>query len=522
MAEAGITTLIAAPERAQPTARWKTAALAVGLLAAFVALFSVIQLGTPALVGNDGYYHVKMGQLMRVEGLMPTFRWLPLSILNEADYYDHHFLYHVYLALFIPGDPAAASSADLTLAGKAASVVMPSLAFLAIWWLLRGQGVRWAWLWALGLFAVSSAFLYRMSMPRAQSASLLVLALGIHWMLNRRWLPLVGLGFVYVWLYNAFPLLLVVAGAYTLAVLLGERRLIWQPLAAAAAGIALGLVINPYFPQNVSFIASHILPKLLATTAERVGREWYPYETWTLVENSGVALGLFMLGAFGLGWRGQRMETRTLFAFGLAVLFGVMVLRSRRFVEYFPAFALIFAAFSLTPLLTDLAGRAAARFSGRWSQAVVPAGLAALVALPLTLGVIGARDEVGGSKRADLYAAAAGWLAEHAEPGALVFQTDWDDFPRLFFYNTASVYTIGLDVTYMSLYDADLYDEWVDITRGRVQEPGAVIAERFGAAYVFSDLDHEAFLEEAARDPLLREVYRDGDAVIFEVLASGD
>ncbi|GAB4477244.1 MAG: hypothetical protein Kow00124_20190 [Anaerolineae bacterium] len=522
MAEAGINTLIAAPERARPAARWKIAAQAIGLLAAFMVLFSVIQLGTPALVGNDGYYHVKMGQLMRMEGLTPAFRWLPLSILNEADYYDHHFLYHVYLALFIPGNPAAASPADLTLAGKAASVVMPSLAFLAIWWLLRGQGVRHAWLWALGLFAVSSAFLYRMSMPRAQSASLLVLALAMHWMLKRRWLPLIGLGFVYVWLYNAFPLLLAAAGAYTLAVLLSERRLIWQPLAAAAAGVVLGLVINPYFPQNVSFIASHILPKLLATTAERVGREWYPYETWTLVENSGVALGLFVLGAFGLGWRGQRMDRHTLFAFGMAVLFGVMVLRSRRFVEYFPAFALIFAAFSLTPLLDDLEKRVTARVTGRWSQAIVPAGLAAVIALPLALGVIGARDDVGDSKRADLYAAAAGWLADHAQPGALVFQTDWDDFPRLFFYNTASVYTIGLDVTYMSLYDADLFDEWVDISRGRVEEPGAVIADRFGADYVFSDLDHGAFLEQAARDPLLREVYRDGDAVIFEVLEAGD
>ena len=67
-----------------------------------------------------------------------------------------------------------------------------------MWWLLRGQGVRWAWLWALGLFAASDAFLFRMSMPRAQSASLLVLALGLHWLLKRRYRLLLPLGFVYV------------------------------------------------------------------------------------------------------------------------------------------------------------------------------------------------------------------------------------------------------------------------------------------------------------------------------------
>src|SRR5690242_7196790 len=114
---------------------------------------------------------------------------------------------------------------------KIASILLPALAFTAIWWLLRGQGVRWPALWALGLFAVSEAFPYRMSMPRAQSASLLALALGLHWLLTRRYRLLVPLGFAYVWLYNAFPLLLALAGVYAVAALLTERRLEWRALA---------------------------------------------------------------------------------------------------------------------------------------------------------------------------------------------------------------------------------------------------------------------------------------------------
>ena len=45
---------------------------------------------------------------------------------------------------------------------------------------------------------------------------------------------------------------------------------------------------------------------------------------------------------------------------------------------------------------------------------------------------------------------------ENSEPGSLVFQTDWDDFTRLFFYNTTNVYTIGLDVTYMARFPLTL------------------------------------------------------------------
>jgi len=109
-------------------------------------------------------------------------------------------------------------------------------------------------------------------------------------------------------------------------------------------------------------------------------------------------------------------------------------------------------------------------------------------------------------------------VAQQAAPGSLVFQTDWDDFPRLFFYNTANLYTIGLDPTYMELQDANLYAEWVKITQGKVKHPAGAIHEHFGAEYVLSDLQHEAFIDRAKADPGLKEVYRDKYAVIFEVV----
>ena len=62
-----------------------------------------------------------------------------------------------------------------------------------------------------------------------------------------------------------------------------------------------------------------------------------------------------------------------------------------------------------------------------------------------------------------------------------------------------------------------LYNEGVEISPGRPDTPGATIRDRFNAAYVFSDLNHDAFLDEAADDPVLEEVYRDQYAVIFAV-----
>ena len=176
---------------------WRVAILGLVLFAVFFVAMAWVQFSTPDMPDNDGFYHIRLAEIMRTQGLKPEFPWLPLTILNPREFSDHHFLFHVGLIPFTFG--------DLRLGAKWAAVFYASLAFLSIWWLLRGQQVPYAWLWAVGLLAVSEAFLYRMSITRAQSLSLAVLALGLHWMLKQRYHYLIALAFIYVWLYDAFP-----------------------------------------------------------------------------------------------------------------------------------------------------------------------------------------------------------------------------------------------------------------------------------------------------------------------------
>ena len=136
---------------------------------------------------------------------------------------------------------------------------------------------------------------------------------------------------------------------------------------------------------------------------------------------------------------------------------------------------------------------------------------------PLFVSIRDARELIDNSKPAGRYADAALWLQSNSTSGAKIFQTDWDDFTRLFFYNSDAVYTAGLDPTFMQLEDPELFDEWVAITRGKGENPSVAIRSRFAAHYVFSDTKHEAFLERAAADPGLVELYRSDDAVVFAV-----
>jgi hypothetical protein len=491
--------------------------IGVGMAAVFIASLSAVQFATPALAGVDGYYHIRIADIMRAQGLKPAFPWLPLTILNPREYYDHHFLFHVALMPFTFG--------DLRMGAKWASVLFPALAFLSIWWLLRSQRVQYSSLWALGLLAISEAFIYRMSLVRAQSLSLAVMAIGLHCLLAKKYIWLIPLGFLYVWMYDAFPMLLVLAAIYSVSVLLMERRLEARPLVFSGLGIALGLIINPYFPVDIVFAFRHLLPKLTEATAVDVGSEWYPYNTGQLLENSPLTLVVFFAGVIALGLQSRRMETRTATSLLIAMLFGLMLFQSRRFIEYFPPFALIFAAFAWNPLLVGETGDPEGfALSSRlrlflpqtsWRK-MIGAGILFIFLTPgVFLTLRDAQASIKTSKSYTLFEGASNWLKANTPAGSRVFQTDWDDFPRLFYYNTHNTYLVGLDPTYMQLYNGQLYDLWVDITKGEVERPSEVIYNRFGARYVVSDLNHRDFIRKAESDPGLREVYRDKEAVIF-------
>lgn len=478
------------------------------LFAVFFAGMAVIQFSAPDLPDNDGFYHIKLAALMRTEGLKPDFHWLPLTILNSEDFYDHHFLFHAALIPFTFG--------DLRVGAKWAAVIFASLAFLAVWHLLYRQKIPFAWLWATALLGISDAFLYRMSITRAQSLSLGVLTLGFAWLLEKKHKHLAVLAFIYVWLYDAFPLLLALGVLYMIAVLLVAQRFDYLPVLFITGGLVLGLVVNPYFPENILFTYHHILPKLSEATSVRVGNEWFPYETKQLLKNSLPSLIAFASGVFALGLSGKKMAVRTAFALLAALLFGVMLFQARRFVEYFPPFALIFAAFAWAPLLQPGLDPESSGAQSPKRIAQVLLGLAIIISMGVSIPR--SREAVDRSKPYELYSGASEWLAENTSTGERVFQTDWDDFPRLFFYNTHNTYLIGLDPTYMQLYDPNLYALWVEITRGNVKNPSRIILDRFESRYVHTDLKHSGFLRAARDDPGLVEVYRDAQAVLFEVV----
>jgi hypothetical protein len=491
--------MTSADARLRPATPWRALA---GALAVLVGL----QLATPNLIGNDSYFHIKYAEVMReagVRGFPPDFPWLPLTILAPDRYADHHLLYHVLLTPFTFG--------DLRIGGKAAAVAGAFAMVVAFVWVLRRHGVVPLGFAVLALGASSADLLFRLSMTRVQALSVVCLLLGFHFAVTHRHAALAALACVYAWLYDGFPLLFVPIAAVIGAELVTEQRVRPGILLAAVAGMAVGMIVNPYFPDYLVFMWHHMGDKLVEREPLRVGKEWAPYDPLGLFANASASMVFVAYGVALLGEGRWKRERVAVAALGVAAVFFALLLRSQRFVEYFAPLATFFAALAGGGAITALGQRR------RW----VLAGLLAIVLVANVSGVGSMLARRGAKTPYDRYAPAAELVAREAPPGAMLCTTDWDDFPWLYFYNVESTYLIGLDPTYLRNRFRDAYWDWVDASLGKVPTPSDVFGRRLPCAYVMSDRDHGGFLERAASDPGLEEVLANERMVLYRVRRDG-
>ena len=512
-------------------------------------LFSVLQFSTRSICCGDfdGYYHVGWSRMLW-DGLRrgmfpPPFTQLPLTTLNPQDYVDHHFLFHL---LQIP----AQWFADPVVGAKVLTALFASAAVFACYWLVVRYRLRYPLMWLVALLACSAPFLYRMNMAKAMSVTLVLLVAGIYFLFERRYLLLLPLSFVFALTYDLWVLLGVAAGAWAVVVSWGERRIEWRAVAACGyvlAGGILGYVINPYFPHNLELFAEHFVMKVRGGDfSTAVGGEWYPYNTWEFLTNSVVACMATVVGYVAFDWRDRKASARALFLLLFTTVLLVANLRWKRFAEYWPPFAVLFAAFSVQAAL-DAARSAAGRLPAEVLDELQPYldrnerpadvrersrwreyALAAVVSVYLVTQAVGnavvTAKDIAGSAPPDHYRGGINWLKANVAPGEMVFNTDWDDFPRLFYFAPEFRYVSGLDPTYLQDQNPELHKLYEEITTGRHEDPGPLIRERFNARYVFTDNEHEDFVNLALDSGWFDEpVYEDEDCTVLRLRdAKGD
>ncbi len=512
-----------------------------------VLLMTILQFSTQAICCGDwdGYYHIKWSSLLwenfKQGKWLPEFVWLPLTVLNAQDYADHHFLFHLlqipFLWFFGP-----------VMAAKIAAVFYGSLAIFSVYWLMFRYQVDYLLLWLAALLTCASSFLFRINMAKAPPLTIIYTIIGIYLLFERKYVWLLPLMFAFVWTYSLFPLLLFAAFFWTLIIAWNERRFEWRPLAYTVGGMLLGNLINPYFPQNLYLFWEHFITKVKVGSdfAVSIGGEWYPYSGQELLMNFPIALTAMLIGYILFAPKNGKLPEKSTFFLMFVTVLLVSQFRSKRFAEYFPPFAILFAAFSwmeffapvFSPLPEDYADDAEPvldvdKKSAKWEiYDILKQGSLWFLGFILVLWLIynlrgiefagfketGLIATLQGNEANNKYKRATDWAKENIPEGERIFNCNWDDFPKLFFYDTKHNYVYGLDPNYLYTENPDLSKLIPDLTSGKIEDPAPVVREKYGARFIFTDAkENEDMVAKCLESGWCETAYEDDEAIFLKI-----
>lgn len=541
--------------------------LLVGLIA-IVILFAVTQFSAKSICCGDfdGFYHIRVSQMLweawKSGHFLPEFVALPLSTLNPQSYADHHFLFHVLQIPFLWFfEPATAA--------KVGAVVFASLAVFSCYWLIWRERVPYPLLWLVALLAAAQPFIYRMNMAKAPPLSIVLLVVGFWLLFKRKYVWLFPLMFVFVWTYSLFPLLLIAALFWVTIISWNERRIEWQPPVYAFGGMILGNVINPYIPRNLLLLWEHFVTKIggTSTFSVPVGGEWYPYSTSDLLMLAPVTLAAMFLGyVFFVPPRDKKFDEKSAFFLLFATFLFLATFQSKRFMEYFPPIAIMFVAFAFNAYRSYRAGqntapvvelpeefrRDLAPFLDKpetiseaeapqkketWTDALATAAGVLLFIHFITFAVnpfkaigfpkkLADQDSLvsmysnpnGIEGKPEKFQRAMTWINENTADRELIFNSEWDDFPKLFYYSPRRGFVTGLDPTYLFTKNAELGQMHFDIATGKADNPADLIREKFGAKYILFNINgNDDFYAKLMESGWIDKVYEDDEAIILKM-----
>jgi hypothetical protein len=269
--------------------------------------------------------------------------------------------------------------------------------------------------------------------------------------------------------------------------------------------------------------------------------------------NFPIALTAMLIGYILFVPRGSKVPEKAAFFLAFTTILLAAQFRSKRFAEYFPPFAILFAAFAWNAFTSPKQAAFPEDFQREidpyldapkpterqaWLDAsrratvwVIGIALCVFWVYNLTglhqLGFneAGMIDNITSNEPADKYRRAMEFAtgldetgADNIPAGERIFNCTWDDFPKLFFFNTKHAYVYGLDPNYLYTENPELYKLLKDLTEGKIDDPAPLIRDRFGSNYIFADAkENTDMIAKALDSGWVETIYEDDEARLLKI-----
>lgn len=414
------------------------------LIFLFLSIACYIQFSTKYFAGYDSYYHVGISRLISERGPVYEFPWLQFSIIKDS-FVDDHFLLHLYLIPFI-------KIFDTLNGPKIAIILTQILVIAAFYFLLRNNRIELPVMWTFIFITFPSAFWWRLNLIRAEGFLLFMLIVFILLLFRSDKLWLLSIwSFLYVWAaVTSCIYLIIFVLLYSLSQKLTGKQVDKKKIIFVFLGLGAGLIIHPYFPQNILFIYKEVI---LAYMIRRVNlaMELQPYNTWTLFMICFVPFTLWCLGIIN-SFLKRKHDEKSLFLVLLSIMFLILVFKHQRFITYYPAFTLLASSF----MLQDFIMRAK-HYLKKYVKVSLTIFLIVLFTCLGSISVWQAGDWMQPVFNIKNLQTSLNYIKRNSSYGDIVFHDDWDKFPYLFFFNYKNYYIIGIDPAFMEQYDKEIF-----------------------------------------------------------------
>ncbi len=502
------------------------------ILVAILLLFFSYLHSAPHFADPDSFYHARITALMlEQKSYIKEFPWLPLTSLADS-YIDHHLLYHLFLLPFVAlFGPLWGIKVATTLA---AGVV------LFVFWILLDRCVPLSTSRKKAILVTvftaslvfNELFLLRVNLEKIPALGMLWLFAGIYAIISHRVKHLFFLSFFYVWLHSGWPLLPLVSLVGYASYGFGKKY-VWIPIASFTGAFA-GLIINPYFPTNLSFYLVQIYHIAIITYRDLIpiGAEWYPLG-FQLIPKSIIAILGLVVGSIAFLAREvfahDREETRRSpqewFLFFLSLTLLALTIKSARHAEYFVPIATLFSGVICIPLLghisiSDIKKKMLAFVAKGFAPTFGAALFCSLFLLTLLFSVRTVASTLTQKNTQTSLQELAVWLSRHTPPRSIVFNDRWDLFPALLYYNQNNRYVSGLDPTFLYIKNPENYWLYCALSGGAIQKNTAsLIQKNFHADTIIVVKENSALRTVLEKDPAVTKSFENSKAIIYSFTA---
>jgi hypothetical protein len=483
----------------------------------FSGIMFLIIKDAPGALCPDSFYHAKIAQtIWETKSLLTNFPWLPFTILGGDKFVDHHMLYHIIASPFVG------------LFGfygmKAITSILAGGLFATIYLLFKKYKINIPMLWLLTLFA-TPAFIYRITLYRAMPLSLILLLLGMYFITSKKYTLLLLTSFIFVWSYNAFPLLIIFSIIYALAEKIINNKFNLKPAVVVTSGIILGIIINPYFPENIDFYKIHlfIIPFLNGLSSNfSVGAEWYPLDFMETISNLTLVWIIFCISIVTLFYKRKNiinMQLETITYLIISIIFFLASVKSQRFVEYWAPFSIISGALIFKKVKFDVF---LINFVKKMYKNAYLVQFLSIMIVPLTILLFvfaSANSTANSTEPYQRIKPTIDWVNNNIQKDKIIINLSWDTFPELYYWNNKNYYVAGMDLMFLCSYDEKRCDIYNKLLKDKTLKDNEYLKEaktKFKSDIIFTFKENNIY-KSLKDNKNFNELYNDEYSSIFQI-----